>query len=126
MSNPRPLLPPLSLASPNVELPQMTLSRPRNLDRLQKGVRDSWKSFDVASINGNAVRLRVMENTAANWHVHEHSDELFYVVSGSVFIDTEEGTREMSPGDLFVVPSGTRHRARADGRATLLVVDRIG
>src|SRR5262245_14926238 len=123
----RRVLSALSLASPKTEAPRkMTLSQPCNLDRLQMGVSDSWKSFDVAAVNGNAVRLRVMENMAANWHVHDHSDELFYVLSGTIFIDTEEGTRQMNPGDLFVVPSGTRHRARAAGRATLMVVDRIG
>ena len=30
-----------------------------------------------------------MESMAANWHVHEHSDELFYVVPGTIFIDTD-------------------------------------
>jgi mannose-6-phosphate isomerase-like protein (cupin superfamily) len=104
----------------------MTLAQRCNLDRLQAGVRDAWRSFDIATANGNAVRLRVMENVAASWHIHKHSDELFYVLSGIVFIDTEEGTREMSPGELFVVPSGIRHRARVDGRAMLLVVDSIG
>jgi mannose-6-phosphate isomerase-like protein (cupin superfamily) len=103
----------------------MPLARPCNLDTLQTTAKDAWQSFDVATVNGNAVRLRVIQNTAANWHVHEHSDELFYVLSGMVFIDTEDGAHEMGPGELFVVPSGTRHRARAEGRASLLVVDRI-
>jgi mannose-6-phosphate isomerase-like protein (cupin superfamily) len=102
----------------------MFLARPCNLHTLPMNANEAWQSFDVATVNGNAVRLRVMQSTAANWHVHEHSDELFYVLSGMVFIDTEDGTHEMGPGELFVVPSGTRHRARADGHASLLVVDR--
>jgi mannose-6-phosphate isomerase-like protein (cupin superfamily) len=53
-----------------------------DLDRLQRGVADAWKSFDVATVNGNAVRCSVMEDVTANWHVHESSDELFYVMSG--------------------------------------------
>jgi mannose-6-phosphate isomerase-like protein (cupin superfamily) len=104
----------------------MTLSSVFDLDDLQRNVTDAWKSFDLATVNGNAVRLRVMEDVTAHWHTHESSDELFYVVSGTVTLDTEHGTREIRAGQLFVVAAGTQHRARVAGRATLLVVDAIG
>jgi mannose-6-phosphate isomerase-like protein (cupin superfamily) len=103
----------------------MSLPIARDLDGLQTGVTDVWKSFDVATVNGNAVRFRVMENTTANWHVHEHCDELFYVVTGTVLMDTECGVREIQSKQLLVIPAGMRHRARVEGRATLLVVDNI-
>lgn len=103
----------------------MSLPFARDLDGLQAGVTDAWKSFDVATVNGNAVRFRVMENTTANWHVHEYTDELFYVVSGTVLMDTEHGLREIRSRQLLVIPAGTHHRARVEGRATLLVVDNI-
>ena len=103
----------------------MPLPQPCNLGQLHVAMTNSWMSFDVATVNGNAVRFRVMENKTANWHVHERSDELFYVLSGAVFMDTEDGTRRIDAGELFVVPAGTRHRARVEGRATLLVVDNI-
>ena len=103
----------------------MTVSVPCDLNGLAAGVTDAWKSFDIATINGNAVRFRVMENRTANWHVHEDSDELFYVVSGTVLMDTEAGVREIQAGQLFVVPRGTRHRARVAGRASMVVVDKL-
>jgi len=96
-----------------------------DLDGLQCGVTDAWKSFDVATVNGNAVRYRVMQDVTANWHVHDDSDELFLVMSGTAYLDTEQGTRKLVAGQMFVVPSGTRHRARVEGRATLVVVDDI-
>lgn len=100
----------------------MELPQPCDLDRLQIGVAEAWTSFDVATVNGNTVRFRIMENKTAGWHVHEHSDELFYVISGTVHMDTEHGVREIRSGQLFVVPAGTRHRARVEGRAAILVV----
>jgi mannose-6-phosphate isomerase-like protein (cupin superfamily) len=96
-----------------------------DLDRLQHGVADAWKSFDVATVNGNAVRCRIMQDATANWHVHDDSDELFYVISGAASLDTEHGTHPLAAGQLLVVPAGTRHRARVKGRATLLIVDNI-
>jgi mannose-6-phosphate isomerase-like protein (cupin superfamily) len=97
-----------------------------DVDRLQRDVTDAWKSVDVATVNGNSVRFRVMQDVTAKWHVHDGSDELFYVVSGTVHLDTEHGTHSLAAGQLFVVTAGTRHRARVEGRATLVVVDNIG
>jgi quercetin dioxygenase-like cupin family protein len=96
-----------------------------DLNGLLSGIPDAWKSFDLATVNGNAVRCRVMQDVTAPWHVHDGSDELFLVLSGTAYLDTELGTRKLAAGQLFVVPSGTRHRARVEGRATLLVIDAI-
>jgi mannose-6-phosphate isomerase-like protein (cupin superfamily) len=38
----------------------------------------------LSTVNGNAVRLRVVERFTATWHIHNASDELFYVISGTV------------------------------------------
>ena len=97
-----------------------------DFDHLQSGVAQAWKIFDVATVNGNSVRFRVMEGVAAEWHAHANSDELFYVVSGAILMDTESGTSEIQAGQLLVVPAGMRHRARAQARALMLVVDSIG
>ena len=47
-----------------------------DLNALQAGVRETWKSFDIGAVNQNAVRLRVMANKTAQWHRHETSDEI--------------------------------------------------
>jgi quercetin dioxygenase-like cupin family protein len=94
-----------------------------DLDQLQRGVVAAWQSVDVATINGNAVRSRVMQDVTAPWHVHAASDKLFLVMTGTLHLDTEQGTHALGPGQLFVMPAGTRHRARVAGRATLLIVD---
>jgi mannose-6-phosphate isomerase-like protein (cupin superfamily) len=99
---------------------------PYDLEIFQHDEPIAWKSIEVATVNGNAVRLRTMQDMTANWHVHDGSDELFYVISGTVHMDTEQGVHEIPAGHLFVVRAGTRHRARVEGRASMLVVDCIG
>jgi mannose-6-phosphate isomerase-like protein (cupin superfamily) len=103
----------------------MTLPPVFDTASLQRDAAGPWRSFDLGEVNGNAVRLRVMEDITANWHAHAGSDELFYVMSGTFLMDTEHGTRTIRPGELFVVPAGTRHRGRVEGRATMLVIDGI-
>jgi mannose-6-phosphate isomerase-like protein (cupin superfamily) len=85
----------------------------------------AWKSVDVATVNGNTVRWRTMQNFTTRWYSHVESDELFYVLSGLLHLDTDERTVDVRAGELFVVPAGVRHRGRAGARTTLLVVDCI-
>ncbi|MEA5565955.1 cupin domain-containing protein [Anabaena sp. UHCC 0399] len=96
-----------------------------NLLDLANGITESWKSFNISQVNGNNVRLRIMEDVTARWHSHDASDELFYVISGTVHIDTEDETHTLNANELFVVRAKTKHRARVEGRATILVIDNI-
>lgn len=96
-----------------------------NLLDLANGITESWKSFNISQVNGNNVRFRVMEDVTARWHSHDASDELFYVISGTVHIDTEDETHTLNANELFVVRAKTKHRARVEGRATILVIDNI-
>ena len=95
----------------------------RDVVTLAAGVTDAWKSFDLAKINGQNMRLRVMQDTTAQWHVHADSDEAFFVLSGTFFLDTDAGTLRIDAGQLGVARAGIRHRGRVEGRATLLVID---
>lgn len=103
----------------------MNLGPIADMDAFQKGVTASWKSINVATVRGCTARFRVMQHMTADWHEHDNGDELFYVVSGVVIIDTDSGSKEIRSGQLLVVPAGTRHRARVEGRATLLVIDNV-
>ena len=96
-----------------------------NLINLSEGIAESWKSLNIGQFNGSSVRLRVMADVTANWHSHDNSDELFYVISGEVHIDSEAGTQLLSANEICIVPAKIRHRARVEGRATLLVIDGI-
>ncbi|MGH9941163.1 MAG: cupin domain-containing protein [Pyrinomonadaceae bacterium] len=61
-----------------------------------------------------------------HWHKHETEDEFFYVVAGQFFIDFEERTLELSPGQGVVVPKGVMHRPRAPERTVILMVEGAG
>ena len=82
----------------------------------------SWASESVDNFNGNQVESRVMRNAIAKWHIHPHTDEMFVVLSGSVSIDTENGSFDLNANDCLVVKAGTQHRARTDETATLMTL----
>ncbi len=87
-----------------------------------KRINEPWVSIGIGEVNGSPVSARVMDNVEANFHTHDNADEFFFVLSGRVFIDTEEGSIELNEGQYHTVKSGTKHRARSDGRAELIVV----
>lgn len=94
----------------------------KNIFRKIENAKEPWASFNIGTVNGSPVSARVMENVEAEFHTHEKSDEFFLVLSGTVFIDTDDETIELTEGQSYTVKSGTKHRARVMGRAELIVV----
>jgi mannose-6-phosphate isomerase-like protein (cupin superfamily) len=86
---------------------------------------ESWFAQTLASHKGVNLKFRVMRGTMADFHVHEGCPECFFVLSGTVCIDTESGSVTLGPGQFFEVPAGLRHRSRVDGEATVLVLDAL-
>lgn len=98
---------------------------PAAFDTNLLGAAGSWFTQVLASVGGANLRYRVMRDTAAAFHVHEQSSECFFVLSGLLHIDTDDGTVSLSAGQFCEVKAGLRHRARVEGEATLLVFDAL-
>jgi len=49
------------------------------------------------------------------WHRHPDSDETFLAIEGGLFIDFDDGSVQVMPGQLLTVPRGVRHRTRPVG-----------
>lgn len=60
---------------------------------------------------GDIYVWRDAPNTFYDWHTHTY-DEIRWVLSGEILIGTEEGEYLLKPGDVMVVPAGTRHWAK--------------
>ena len=97
----------------------------KNLLELIKAVDDHWYSVPLSKVNGHTVFLRVMNNHEAAFHSHNDSDELFFVLSGCLYLDIETRTKKLEQGEAYTVKAGVRHRARVVGRAEMIVVSEI-
>jgi mannose-6-phosphate isomerase-like protein (cupin superfamily) len=65
----------------------------------------------VAQVNDHEVRIAVMTRPY-HWHRHPDSDETFLALEGGLFIDLDDQTIELQPGNMFTVMRGVRHRTR--------------
>jgi mannose-6-phosphate isomerase-like protein (cupin superfamily) len=99
----------------------MELSTLTVIDILAEVDRNStggYANFPLAQINDHVIRVSVMTEDFY-WHLHPNSDETFQVIEGGIFIDLEDSTVELSPGQLFTIPKNIRHRTRPKGNRSV-------
>jgi mannose-6-phosphate isomerase-like protein (cupin superfamily) len=64
---------------------------------------------------------------AYHWHCHPDSDESFLVMEGGLFIDFDDRTVEVLPGQMITVNRRVRHRTRPTGKRSVnLTFERAG
>src|ERR1700754_2541533 len=66
---------------------------------------DKWFNQTLTEVNDSVVRLGIVEGEY-HWHKHDNDDEFFYVVQGCLFVDLEDRTIELYPGQGVTVPKG--------------------
>ena len=76
--------------------------------------RETYKNIPLTDLNDHVIRLSIMTEPFY-WHHHPNSDETFLMIEGSLFIDLDNTTIELSPGQLFTIPKNTNHRTRPKG-----------
>ena len=92
---------------------------------IAEGMVEPYTNVTLCHVNDAVVRLGVFEGDF-HWHRHEREDELFFVLEGEIDLDLRDRTVHLDRHQGFTVPAGTEHRPRAEGRAVVLMVERVG
>ena len=69
---------------------------------------DHWNPRIVGSLNGQDVKLAKLHGEFV-WHSHEHEDELFYILQGTLIMKFRDKEVELNLGDMIIVPKGVEH-----------------
>ena len=80
----------------------------------------------VGELNGHTLSIVNAENRTLEFHVHEDSDELFYVIEGGFSLETEEGLHPVGQGEFIIVPKGVRHRPVVKEPGRFLLIELAG
>ena len=80
----------------------------------------------IGRLNGHVLSVVNVENRTLDFHVHENSDELFFVIEGSFHLESDEGLLEVNEGEFVIVPKGTRHRPVVKALAKFLMIELEG
>lgn len=80
----------------------------------------------VGRLNGHTLSVVNVENRTLDFHVHEDSDELFYVIEGSFQLETKDGLTRVDEGEYIIVPKGVLHRPVVKSLTRFLMMELEG
>jgi mannose-6-phosphate isomerase-like protein (cupin superfamily) len=86
---------------------------------------ERWSPKVVARLNDYEIKVVKLEGEFV-WHAHDHTDELFLVLAGTLTIRLPDGEVSLGPGQLFVVPRGVRHCPVAEGEVHAVLIEPAG
>lgn len=93
-----------------------------NPQRLAASLTELWSPRVIALLDEHCVKVARLHGEL-DGHVHAEEDELFFVLQGRLRLELEEGTVELGPGELVVVPKGRWHRPVAEEECLVLLVE---
>lgn len=70
---------------------------------------DKWSPKIIAELNGQQVKLAKIQGEFI-WHSHEHEDELFYILKGTLIMEFRDKSITLNKGDMLVIPAGVEHK----------------
>jgi len=87
-----------------------------------KQIREYWKPYIVAELNGQYVKLGKLKGEFI-WHHHKNEDEMFLVVKGRFRMEFRDKHVWLEKGEFIVVPRGVEHRPVAEEEAHILLFE---
>jgi mannose-6-phosphate isomerase-like protein (cupin superfamily) len=81
-----------------------------------------WKPKIVGELNDSYVKAVKFKGDFV-WHHHDHEDELFLVVKGTMRMKFREREELVREGEFIVVPKGVEHCPVADQEAHILLLE---
>jgi mannose-6-phosphate isomerase-like protein (cupin superfamily) len=81
-----------------------------------------WTPKIVGELNNQFVKLAKLKGEFV-MHQHDNEDELFFVISGILFIELADSTLELGPGEMVVIPKGTLHKPFAPEEVCVMLFE---
>ena len=57
--------------------------------------------------------MHYKKDAASPLHLHKNCEHFYFIFEGSATIETEDGVRDLNPGDLVFIPAEEKHRLRS-------------
>ena len=77
-------------------------------------VRTFFVNKDLTKIDDMlAGVMNYASNASSPYHYHEICEHFYFIIEGQGTVESEEGVRNVGPGDLVFIPADAKHRLRA-------------
>jgi len=94
-----------------------------NLSATARQTGGLFRYVKVGQLNDHMLNVLQGENRTLDFHIHEQSDELFYVIEGQFAIELDDGIIHLESGDMIIIPKGTRHRPVVTTPVSCLLIE---
>jgi len=74
---------------------------------------DHYHPRIVAEVNGQQAKIAKFKG-AFIWHTHQHEDELFMIIKGTLKLEFRDKTVTLTENLMYAVPRGVEHRPVAE------------
>ena len=96
-----------------------------NLKEKLNQIAGHWQPHIVGELNGQHVKLAKLKGEFM-WHAHDHEDELFLILHGSLVMRLRDRDVHLNEGDVFIVPRGVEHLPVAREECHVLLFEPAG
>ncbi len=83
---------------------------------------DYWSPKIVGELNDQHIKLAKFKGEFV-WHKHEHEDEMFFVIKGSLRIEYRDKKLILNENEFVIVPGGVEHRPVADEEVSVMLFE---
>ncbi len=84
-----------------------------------------WSPRVIAEMNDYQFKLVKLKGEFT-WHDHKDTDEVFFVIEGTMNIAFRDKTVSLSTGEMYVVPKGVEHKPFAESECHVMLVEPRG
>lgn len=78
----------------------------------------------IGEVNDQYIKLARIKGQDVPWHSHEHEDEMFYVIEGTLLIECENRPAlTLHKDELHVVKKGTTHRVSSTEECLIMLIE---
>lgn len=81
-----------------------------------------WSPKIVGDLNDAHIKLAKFKGEFV-WHKHDHEDELFFVVKGTLRICLRDKEIELNEGEFVVIPKGVEHLPVAEEEVHVMLIE---
>ena len=86
---------------------------------------EQWQPKVIAEMNDYQFKVVRLQGDFV-WHSHAETDETFILVDGTLRIDFRDGSVQVGPREMYVVPKGVEHKPFAAEEVKLMLIEPRG
>lgn len=83
---------------------------------------DHYNPRIIGELNNQHVKAVKLKGEFV-WHTHDHEDELFLVIKGSLTMQLRNKTIEINEGEFLIVPKGVEHKPVAEEEVHIILFE---